>query len=128
MRSAFIRYFCPLSNLIFSFQFSLHFGKNFLVGSERTPGSYHLFFFLPTQSNTLQKKISSHFLSKVFQLPYFTSKQTHPKRGSWQNFTNGDLKDVLLCLLLIQVLLISVTFLKIIKLDKIIQKIFILND
>ena len=34
---------------------------------------------LSTQSNTLQKKISSHFFSNFFHLPYFTSKQTLPK-------------------------------------------------
>ena len=32
-----------------------------------------------TQSNTLQKSSSSHFLSKVFYPPYFNSKQTHPQ-------------------------------------------------
>ena len=45
---------------------------------EKIFGPHHLFFFLPTQSNTLQKSFSSHFLSKVFHIPCFISKQTHP--------------------------------------------------
>ena len=46
---------------------------------EKTPGPHHLFFFLPTQPNIFQKKFHSHFLSKVFHSPCFTSKQTHSK-------------------------------------------------
>ena len=53
--------------------------KLFCRLEEKTHRSHHLFFFLLIQSNILQKKISSHFLSKVFNPPYFTSKQTHPR-------------------------------------------------
>ena len=47
---------------------------------EKTPRPHHLFFILPTQLNTYQKSFPFHFLSKVFHLPYFTYKQTHPKK------------------------------------------------
>ena len=53
--------------------------KLFCGLEEKTHRSHHLFFFLLIQSNILQKKISSHFLFKVFNPPYFTSKQTHPR-------------------------------------------------
>ena len=60
-------------------QFFPHFGrKHFGWLEEETLGPHHLFFFLPTQSNTLQKSFYSHFLSKIFHLPCFISKQTHP--------------------------------------------------
>ena len=115
---------CP----IFHFSFLSILGRTFWWAQKEHLDLTIYFSSFPPNQTHFKKKFSSHFLSKVFQLPYFTSKQTHPKRGSWQNFTNGDLKDVLLCFLLIRVLLVSVTFLRIIKLDKIIQKIFILND
>ena len=55
-------------------QFSLHFG-----GLEEKIFRFHyLLSFFPIQPNTLQKSFPSHFLSKVFHLPYFTFKQTHP--------------------------------------------------
>ena len=54
--------------------------RKFFCGlEEKTHRSHHLFFFLLIQSNILQKKFSSHFLFKVFNPPYFTSKQTHPR-------------------------------------------------
>ena len=37
-----------------------------------------MFPFLPIQLNTFQKSFPSYFLSKVFYLSYFISKQTHP--------------------------------------------------
>ena len=67
--------------------FSLFWRENILVGPERkyfgrpkekTPGPHHLFSFLLTQPNTLQKGFPSYFLSKIFHPLYFTSKQTHP--------------------------------------------------
>ena len=54
--------------------------KLFGEPEEKIPKPHHLFSFLLTQPNTLQKSFPSHFLSKVFHSPYFTSKQTHPKR------------------------------------------------
>ena len=54
-------------------QFSLHFGG---LG-EKTYEPHHLFFFILTQPNTLQKSFTFHFLSKVFHPHYFT-KQIHP--------------------------------------------------
>ena len=54
-------------------QFSLHFGG---LG-EKTYVPHHLFFFILTQPNTLQKSFTFHFLSKVFHPHYFT-KQIHP--------------------------------------------------
>ena len=46
---------------------------------DKTPKSYHLFFVILTKPNTFQKNFSSYFISKVFHLPYFNLKQTHPK-------------------------------------------------
>ena len=63
----------------FPIQFSLPKRNHFGGSGEKTLGPHYLFSFLPTQSNTFQKKISSYFLSKVFHPPYFTFKQTHPK-------------------------------------------------
>ena len=64
-----------------SLQFSLWRGKFFDRLEKKTPELHHLFSFLHIQLNTLKKKkISSHFLFKVFHPPYFTSKQTHFKR------------------------------------------------
>ena len=66
-------HFRPLNNFIFSFQFSLYFGeKNF---EEKTLEPHNLFFFLSTQLNIFQKSFPFHFVSKVFYLLYFTSKQ-----------------------------------------------------
>ena len=67
-------HFCLLSSLIFS----SFWGENFLVGPRRKDLALPFIFlsFHPTKHT--QKKISSHFLSKVFHPPYFTSKQTHP--------------------------------------------------
>ena len=60
--------------------FSLFWRENFFDDlREKTPGSHQLFSFLHTQPNTLKKCFPSHFLSKIFHPPYFTSKQTHPK-------------------------------------------------
>ena len=53
--------------------------KYFGRPKEKTPGPHHLFSFLLTQPNTLQKGFPSYFLSKIFHPPCFTSKQTHPK-------------------------------------------------
>ena len=67
-------HFCLLSSLIFS----SFWRENFLVGPRRKDLALPFIFlpFHPTKHT--QKKISSHFLSKVFHPPYFTSKQTHP--------------------------------------------------
>ena len=54
-------------------------GENILVDPKRkTLSPHYLFIFLLTQPNTLQKSFLFNFLFKVFYLPYFTSKQTHP--------------------------------------------------
>ena len=67
-------HFCPSLIRFSPNKFSLHIGENFLVGSG-VP--HHYFPLSPSQPNTLQK-VSSHFLSKVFNPPYFTYKQIHP--------------------------------------------------
>ena len=55
----------------FSLQFSLYFRKKtFWWAEKKTRRSYHLFFFLPTQPNTLQKSFPSNFLFKIFHPPY----------------------------------------------------------
>ena len=51
--------------------------KFFCEFEKKTTRPHHLFPFLLTQPNTLQKSISFYFLSKVFYPPYFTSKQTY---------------------------------------------------
>ena len=62
--------------------------KLFGGSREKTPGLHHLFSFIPTQLNTLQKSFFSHFLFKVFHSSYFTYKQTHPKvQGVPWNFS-----------------------------------------
>ena len=59
--------------------FSPFWGEKLFGGfGEKTHGPYHLFSFLLTQPNKLQKSFPSHFLFKVFPPPYFTSKQAHP--------------------------------------------------
>ena len=51
----------------------------------KRPGPHYLFSFLPIQPNTLPKSFPSYFFSKIFHLPYFTSKQTHPNMvHTWQ--------------------------------------------
>ena len=76
------KHFRPLNSLILSLQFFLHFREKLFGGfEEKTLEPHYLFSFLFTQPNTLQKRFSSHFLSKIFYPPYFTSKQTHHK--SW---------------------------------------------
>ena len=56
------------------------FGRKLFGGpEEKTFRPHHLFSFLFTQPNTLQKSFPSYYLSKVFHPPYFTFKQTHPK-------------------------------------------------
>ena len=47
--------------------------KFFCKFREKTLGLHHLFFFLPTQPNTFQKKISFLFFLQNFPLHYFTS-------------------------------------------------------
>ena len=44
---------------------------------KKTPGPHHFFFFSLHPTKHTPKSFPSHFLSKVFHLPYFTSKQTH---------------------------------------------------
>ena len=54
------------------------FGREFFGGSEeKTLDLHYLFSFLFIQPNTFQKNFPFYFLSKVFHLPYFTSKQTN---------------------------------------------------
>ena len=48
-----------------------------------------MFSFLPIQLNTFQKGFSSYFLSKVFHLLYFTSKQTHHLVVNFDRGTNS---------------------------------------
>ena len=56
------------------------FGRKLFGGpEEKTFRPHHLFSFLFTQPNTLQKSFPSYYLSKVFHPHYFTFKQTHPK-------------------------------------------------
>ena len=70
----FIIYLSNSSHSIFSPFWREHFGR---LG-EKTLGS-HQFFSLPSlQPNTHQKSFISHFLSKIFHPPYFTSKRTYP--------------------------------------------------
>ena len=60
---------CP----IFLFNFlSILERKLFSRLRKKTPGFHHLFSFLLTQPNILQKKFSFHFLFIVFHSPYFT--------------------------------------------------------
>ena len=73
-------HFFPLSNLIFSLQFSFFSpfqGENFLVGPRRKLMGPTIYFpsFPPTKHT--QKSFSPHFLSKIFHLPYFTSNETY---------------------------------------------------
>ena len=80
------RYFCPLRISIFSLQFSLYFGENFLVGSSRKHPMPTIYFPSSSLNQThltkhTQKCFHFHFLSKVFHLSYFISKQTHPRRS-----------------------------------------------
>ena len=81
----FIQKWCLISH--FSFLSILE-RKLFGGSGEKTPRSHHLFSFLPIQPNTLQKSFFFHFFFKVFYLPCFTSKQTHPKGhfGGWRVF------------------------------------------
>ena len=72
--------------------FSSFWGELFGGLGEKTPRPHHLFSFLPTQLNIYQKSFPFHFLSKVFHLPYFTYKQTHPKKrlgGGDQRWDRG---------------------------------------
>ena len=72
-------HFRPLSNPFSPFSFLPILGRKLFGGpGEKTPLAHHLFSFLSIQLNTLQKSFSSHFLSKIFYQPYFSSKQTHP--------------------------------------------------
>ena len=78
------RYFCPLRISIFSLQFSLYFGENFLVGSSRKHPMSTIYFPSSSPNQThltkhTQKCFPFYFLSKVFHPSYFISKQTHPK-------------------------------------------------
>ena len=71
-------YFCLLNSFIFFLQFSLHFREKFFWWAQGENTQISLFIFLPPHPpNTLKKKISFHFFSKVFHPPYFTSKQIH---------------------------------------------------
>ena len=63
--------------------FSPKWGENFLVGPKRKYPDPTIYFSSPPPNQTLQKGFSSHFISKIFYLPYFTSKQTHPKAKAW---------------------------------------------
>ena len=73
-------YFCQSRKNSSSLSFLSILGKkHFDEPGEKTLEPHHLFSFLPTQPNTLQKSFPSHFLFKVFHPPYFNSKQTHPK-------------------------------------------------
>ena len=60
--------------------FSPFWRENFFMG----PGRKHLdptiYFLPPHPTKHTSKSFPSHFFSKVFQPPYFTSKQTHLKR------------------------------------------------
>ena len=63
----FIQKWCP----IFPFSFlSILEKKLFSRPRKKTPRSHHLFFFLPTQPNTLQKSFPSYFLFKILHPPY----------------------------------------------------------
>ena len=53
--------------------------KIFGRSEEKTLRPHNLLFFSPIQSNILQKSFSSHFLFKIFHLPYFTFKRIHPR-------------------------------------------------
>ena len=54
--------------------FSPYFGeKNFLVDPKKKYPDPTIYFSSPSPNQTLQKSFSSHFISKSFCLPYFTS-------------------------------------------------------
>ena len=53
--------------------------KHFGGLREKTPRPQQFFSLPSLQPNTHQKSFPSHFLSKVFHPPHFTSKQTHSK-------------------------------------------------
>ena len=66
-----------------------HFGGS----TEKTTGPYQFFSLPSLQPNTHKKSFPFHFLSKVFHLPYFTSKQTHSyTQSSWRNEKVGGQK------------------------------------
>ena len=72
----FVQKWCP----IFFLEFSLYFGEKsfWWVRGENTWISL-LIFLPPHLTKHTSKSFPSHFLSKIFHPPYFTSKQTHPK-------------------------------------------------
>ena len=68
-------------------QFSQFQRENILVGSEKKYSDITNFFHSPHSNQTPTKKnFPSHFLSKVFHLSYFISKQTHPQYAFGQSF------------------------------------------
>ena len=76
-------YFCQSRKNSYPLNFLSTLGRKHFGGfEEKTSESHHLFLFLLTQPNTLQKGFSSHFHSKVFHPPCFISKQTHPKAAT----------------------------------------------
>ena len=75
-------HFCLLNNLIFSLQFSLHFGEKTFWWAQGEDTQAPSFIFLPPYPiKHTPKSFSSHFLLKVFHPLYFTSKQTRPKNS-----------------------------------------------
>ena len=76
------RGFCPKMMSNFSPKFFLHFGERTFWWARRDNIWVPPFIFLPPHpTKHTPKSFHSHFLSKIFHLSYFTSKQTHPK--SW---------------------------------------------
>ena len=69
--------------------FSPFWREHFGGPKEKSLGLHYLFSFLPAQPNTLQKSFHFYFLSKVFHLPYFTSKQIHPYVTFGMTFGTG---------------------------------------
>jgi len=96
-------HFRPKMMPYFSFQFSLHFGEKtfWWVKGENT---WLLLFILlpPHPTKHTPKKFSFPFFFKVFHLPCFPSKKTHPKGhfGGWRVFLV--ILEFLGCILVVQ--------------------------
>ena len=82
----------------FSLQFSLHFRKkSFQWAQEENTWVPPFIFLSPHSTKHTPKKFSFYFLFIVFHSPYFTSKQTHPKRNkesSLQKVLNPKLEEI----------------------------------
>ena len=80
---------------IFSFIFLSILERKFFGGfRKKIPEFQHLFSFLSTKPNILQKSFLSHFYFIVFHPLYFTFKQIHPKGSfGWKSGKVGGWKN-----------------------------------